>query len=77
MNGNEWFIQCEKKARETNSLESFLKCVARVQKFGKISGYHWYRPLFQNDPIIIEWAAGGLYGGIVYHESENIWSVHT
>ena len=73
----EWLAECRNFAHKTDSYESFRECLHRVMDLGKNTGYAYHRPMFQKDPTMIEFNAGGLYGGIVYHESENKWSIHT
>jgi hypothetical protein len=74
---NDWFDECRKFATKTNSLESFDRCIDRVKNLGRKTGFNFYRPMVQRTPEMLEFEAGGLYGGIVYRADCNEWTMHT
>lgn len=77
MSAEDWLNQCRDYAKKTGTEESFEECVSRVLVLGKDSGVTWHMPFFQTDPTSVEWQAGGMYGSITFHKSQNIWSIHT
>lgn len=73
-----WYVACRRHAMATDSLESFQQAVSRVTDLhgGDPTTVEYFRPMFQSEPTMIEFSAGGLYGGICYHEGSG-WSVNT
>lgn len=73
----EWFDECKAKAADTDSLNSFELCVARVKEIGQKTGVAWFRPMFSFEADALDWSAGGMHGGIIYDRGSNVWRVHT
>lgn len=82
MAGNiEWYNECLAHATETDSLESFNRCVQRVGEIhenaggGGLGTVQWFRPMCHNEPTQLEFSTTKLYGCIAIHNGN--WSVNT
>lgn len=84
MPGNiEWYNECRAHAVETDSLESFKRCVHRVGEIQEnavgsgigLDTVKWFRPMCHNDPTQLEFATKKIYGCIAIFNGN--WSINT
>lgn len=78
--GQSWYVECRKHAVETGTLESFQQAVERVTSLAERTGnsiedVEYFRPMCQNEPVILEFSTGKYYGAVALHSKT--WSVNT
>ena len=73
----EWYNEVRKHSVDTDTLESFTRCVKRVYEIhgASLAPVRWVRPMCLEEPIQLEFSTATLYGCIALHNKT--WSVNT